>query len=259
MADNNHNFVDPATGTKAYNGPSTLTKGNHDHMPARDGSYLPTDERGHIQASSLGGSNKPENIAPQAKDLNHGSWNNMEAAERDALSPRNGCTIDSEKTAFSSNQPGNRPDAFTANDSVTFPDGQTQTVNLSFANMQNSEQAAINEEATTQTSDLMDAYPNPGDGLRDSMSPEEYADLMAETDAALPNIADYYAEWDYQGVPSSAVENGEPTADWDCETSAALDAGDAGAVSADAPDADTAGATPSGSDDGAGASANDED
>lgn len=251
MKENSYNTIDPETGTKAYNGPSTLTKGNHDHMPARDGSYLPTDERGHIQASSLGGSNKPDNIAPQAKDLNHGSWYNMEAAERDALSPHNGCTIESEKTAFASNQPGNRPDAFTVNDSVTFPDGQNQTVNLSFANMQNNEQAAINEEVNTQASDMLDEFPNPGDSLRDSMSPEEYAELMEETDAALPNIVDYYAEWDYQGVPNSTAETGEATADWDGGVSAAPDAGDAGA--------DTDGAAPGGSDGGAGASADDED
>lgn len=257
MADNNHNFVDPATGTKAYNGPSTLTKGNHDHMPARDGSYLTTDERGHIQASSLGGSNKPENIAPQAKDLNHGSWYNMEAAERDAL--RNGSTIDSEKTAFSSNQPGSRADAFTVNDTITFLDGQTQTVNLSFANMQNSEQAAINEEVNTQASDMLDEFPNPGDGLRDSMSPEEYSALMEQTDAALPNIADHFGEWDYQGAPGSTAETGEPTADWDGGVSVAPDSADVDTVSADDPGADTDGADPSGSDDGAGASADNED
>lgn len=259
MEENSYNTVDPETGTKAFDGPSELTKGNHNNMPARDGSYLPTDERGHIQASSLGGSNKADNIAPQAKDLNHGSWYNMEAAERDALSPHNGCTIESEKTAFASNQPGNRPDAFTVNDSVTFPDGQTQTVTLSFANMQNSEQAAINEKINTQASDMLDEFPNPGDGLRDSMSPEEYAELMEETDAALPNIADYYAEWDYQGAPNSTAETGEPTADWDGGISAAPDAADVGAVSADDPGADADGTDPSGSDDGAGASADDED
>ena len=36
-----------------YNGPSEITKGNHDGMPHRDSSYLSTDEREHIQASSL--------------------------------------------------------------------------------------------------------------------------------------------------------------------------------------------------------------
>lgn len=257
MKENSYNTFDPENGTKAYNGPSELTEGNHNNMPARDGSYLPTDERGHIQASSLGGSNKPDNITPQAKDLNHGSWYNMEAAERDAL--QSGCTIESEKTAFSSNQPGGRADAFTVNDSITFPDGQTQTVNMSFANMQNSEQASINEEVNTQASDMLDEFPNPGDSLRDSMSPEEYGELMEETDAALPNIADYYAEWDYQGAPGSTAETDEPTADWDGGVSAASDAGDVGAVSADDPGADADGADPTGGDDGAGASADDEE
>ena len=257
MKENSYNTIDPETGTKAYNGPSELTKGNHDHMPARDGSYLPTDERGHIQASSLGGSNNPDNITPQAKDLNHGAYYSMEAAERDAL--RNGSTIDSEKIAFSSNQPGNRSDAFMVNDTITFADGQTQEVHLSFSNMQNSEQAAINEEATAQTSDMMDAFPNPGDGLRDSMSPEEYSALMEQTDAALPNIADHFVEWDYQGAPGSTAETGEPTADWDGGLSVTSDAGDVGTVSADDPGAATDGADLCGSDDGAGASADDED
>ena len=257
MADNSYNTVDSVTGTQTFDGPSEITKGNHNNMPARTSAYLPTDERGHIQASSLGGSNSRDNIAPQARDLNHGSWYNMENAERGAL--RSGSTIDTEKTAFVSNQPGGRPDAFMANTSISFPSGQTQEIHLSFSNMQNNEQLAINEEVMAQASDMMNASPNPGDGLRDSMSPEEYADLMEETDAALPNIADYYAEWDYQGVPSSAVETGEPTADWDGGVSATPNAGDVGAVSADDPGIDTAGADLSGSDDGAGASADDED
>lgn len=69
-----YNTVDLDTGTKDYVGPSELTKGNHDGMPPRDSSYLSTDERGHIQASSLSGDNSKLNIAPQAKDLNHGAY-----------------------------------------------------------------------------------------------------------------------------------------------------------------------------------------
>lgn len=249
MKENSYNTFDPATGTKTFDGPSELTKGNHNNMPSRDDSYLPTDERGHIQASSLGGSNKPDNIAPQAKDLNHGAYYNMEAAERNAL--RDGSTIDSEKTAFSSNQPGNRPDAFIVNDSITFSDGQSQDVHLSFSNMQNSEQTAINDEATAQASDMMDAFENPGDSLRESMSAEEYADLMEETDAALPNIADYYAEWDYEGPADMNAETGEAAADWD------------GGISAEAPGSDIDGADPGGTDGadpsgGDGASADDD-
>lgn len=71
MNNQNYNSVDPETGTIIYNGPSELTKGNHTNMPHRTESYLPTDERGHIQASSLGGSNSRENIVPQSADLNH--------------------------------------------------------------------------------------------------------------------------------------------------------------------------------------------
>lgn len=257
MADDNYYFVDPATGTKAYYGPSELTKGNHNNLPATDGSYLPTDERGHIQASSLGGSNKPENIAPQARDLNHGSWYNAEGAERDSL--RSGNTIDSEKIAFSSNQPENRPDAFLLNDSIHFSDGQTQEVHLSFSNMQNSEQAEINEEAATQASDMMDAFHNPGDGLRDSMSPQEYAELMEQTDAALPSIGDHFAEWDYEGPAGMTAETGEAAADWDGGSAvASVDVG-AGDPSADISGVDADGADCDGSDGGASSSASDED
>lgn len=268
MADSNYNTVDPATGSKTYNGPSVLTKGNHNNMPSRTDAYLPTDERGHIQASSLGGSNKADNIAPQAKDLNHGDYYNMEGAERDAL--RSGSTIASEKTAFSSNQPGNRPDAFLVNDTITFESGQTQEVHLSFANMQNSEQEAINEEINVQTSDMLDELPNSGDAFRDSMTAEEYADLMEKTEADLPNIADYYAEWDYEDTPGSTAETGEAAADWDGGVSGAsvgegtgegVSAGDPGSDPGGAnPDgSDSGGADPDGSDGGAGASSDDED
>lgn len=273
MAEDKTNTVDPNTGTKTYVGPSEITKGNHDNMPKRDSSYLPTDERGHIQASSLGGSNKPENIAPQSYDLNHGSWLSMENAEKAAINDeKNPATIQSEKTAFASNQPGGRPDAFTAKDTINFADGNTQTVNLSFANMQNDQQAAINDEVNAQTESLMDEYANPGDTLRDSMTAEEYAELMEETDAALPNIADYYSEWDYQGNPTVS-ETETSTADWDGvtadgtvaegggvstdSTGATTDSGSTADPGGAEPDGGDSGAGPDGGDDG-GASADDD-
>ena len=175
MANNNYNHVDPRTGTITYNGPSVTTKGNHNNMPGRTSAYLSTDDRGHIQASSLGGSNKSDNVVPQSSDLNRrgGSYYSMEEGERAAL--KNGAAIQSEKIAYVNGQPGNRPEALMINDSITYSDGQTQTVHLSFANMTNAEQEALNAESIAQASDMMDAYPNPGDELRASMSPEEYA------------------------------------------------------------------------------------
>ena len=214
MSNHSYNSVDPKTGTIEFNGPSELTKGNHDHMPSRTSAYEPTDERGHVQASSLGGSNNRSNIVPMAKDLNHGSYAHMEQAERNAL--RDGHTIASDqKISFSSNQPGNRPDAFMVNSNITFSNNETQTIHLSFANMQNDQQAALNNEVSIQASDMMDQFDNPGDSLRGSMTAEEYATLMEQTDAQLlPSIEDQYAQWDYQGAPTTA-ESLEAVSNWD--------------------------------------------
>ena len=50
------------TGAITYVGTSEITKGNHNNMPSRTEAYRETDERGHIQASSLSGSNKSNNV-----------------------------------------------------------------------------------------------------------------------------------------------------------------------------------------------------
>lgn len=215
------NTVDQKTGTITYKGELHVTKGNHDNMPRRTDVYQPHPneptpekgvayERGHVNASSLGGSNNRDNIAPMAYDVNHGGYAAMEQGERDALA--DGASISSEKTAYSSN-PDDKPSAFTVNDEVTFKDGSTQTVNLSFANMSYAEQEAQNAELAA--TDCQDEYPNPGDTLRESMTTEEYSDLMEKTDAELPGIRDYYTEWDYQGSPETDVTpaDSEPAPD----------------------------------------------
>lgn len=219
-----YSSIDSKTGTVRYDGPIEIRLGDHSNMPSRTYAYLPTDERGHVQASSLGGSNGRENIVPQSADLNHGSYTFMEQAERMAL--KDG-TIHSEKIAFASNQPGQRPDAFIVNDQVTYADGTTQDVHLSFANLTNAEQDQMNAEAASLPAE---DYPNPGDGLRDSMSAEAYAELMEETDAQLPSISDEYAEADYSGVPTSAEA-------WDSDFSSDTDSSpsaDCDGTSADA-------------------------
>jgi len=149
----------------------------------------------------------------------------MEQAERTAL--KDG-TIHSEKIAFASNQPGQRPDAFIVNDQVTYADGTTQDVHLSFANLTNAEQDQMNAESTSLPAE---DSPNPGDGLRDSLgSPEAYAELMEETDAQLPSVSDEYADADYSGVPASAEA-------WDSDFASDADsssAADCDGASADA-------------------------
>lgn len=134
-------------------------------MAAKYSSYLSTDETGHSQASFLSGDNSETNIAPQAKDLNHGSYLSVENGEKAALIKGN--TIESQKISYSSVQPGNRPDAF----------------------MMNAEQENLNEELSN--SDMLNS-PNPRDTLRAHMSTEEYADLMEKIDTGGLNIQDTY-------------------------------------------------------------------
>lgn len=236
------NIVD-SNGTITYVGASEITKGNHNNMPSRTDAYLETDERGHIQASSLGGSNKPDNVVPQSADLNHGAYYSMEQGERAALN--NGAEIQSEKTAYISNQPSGRPDSFIVNDTVSYADGQTQNVHLSFSNLTNAEQNGMNMESTEKVSDMYDAFPNPGDSLREVIPADEYAQLMEETDSSLPNVSDLYeehieitptdsvADWDY--ISSTSETTIENEAEWDFEVSD--DIGnvdvDAGSVEAD--------------------------
>ena len=212
MADKTYT-VDPVNGNVNYTGPTETTKGNHKGMPSRTEAYLPTDERGHVQASSEGGSNKRDNVVPMAHDLNHGSYLHMENAEKAAHN--DGMKVTSDKTAFVGSQPGDRPAAFIVNDTLEFQDGTTQNVHLSFSNMQDDQQTAVNNESIAVASEMMDEFDNPGDALRDSMTAEEYAELMEETDVELPNIADYFSEWDYEGpgTETNAELGTESTAD----------------------------------------------
>ena len=189
MRNPEYSSIDTSNGNVSWNGPLSLERGDHSHMPSRTESYLPGDERGHINASSLGGGNSVNNVVPQHSDLNHGAYYSMEQGERTAL--QHGCSIDSSKTAIVNGQPGDRPVAFMVNDNITYPDGHMETINFSFTNESNATQQAWNDQVAA----LPGAYdaPNPGDGLRESMSSAEYAQLMEATDAELPGIADYYS------------------------------------------------------------------
>lgn len=215
-----HSAVDLKTGNITYSGPLEITKGNHDHMPARTDAYLPGDERGHVNASSLGGGNTSSNVVAQNSDVNHGAYYSMEQGERAAL--QNGATIDSNKVAIVNGQPGDRPEAFMVSDTVTYADGHSETLHHSFTNESYANQQAWNDQSAALPG-TFDA-PNPGDGLRDSMSPEAYADLMERTDAELPGIAADYAPADFSGVPDSVAEAG-PAAGSVSDSSAEANAG----------------------------------
>lgn len=189
MRSSTYSSIDPSNGNVIWNGPLSVEKGNHAGMPARTEAYLPCDERGHVNASSLGGKNTPSNVVAQHRDLNHGAYLSMENGERHAL--QNGASIDSEKIAVVDAQPGDRPTTFMVNDAVTYADGHTEPIHHSFTNESNVDQIAWNGIASS----LPGTYdaPNPGDELRESMSSVEYSELMETTDAGLSDLTGDYA------------------------------------------------------------------
>ena len=199
----NYTVVDSNTGTVTSHSNLEITKGNHKGMPSRTSAYLPGDERGHIQASSLGGSNDPSNIVPQHHDVNRYGWRDMERGETDAL--KNGASIDSTKIAYVDGKSGDRPSAFMVNDKITYPDGHTENVHLSFSNESYADQAEEERIVASLGDEIYDA-PNP-DAARESMSPEEYKALMEEADQVDFDIRDEYAPADYSGLPPSARED----------------------------------------------------
>ncbi len=221
MSSNNYSSIDPVTGNVSWDGPLSIGKGNHSHMPSRTEAYLPGDERGHVNGSSLKGSNTPENVVPQNADVNHGAYYSMERGERSAL--LSGAAIDSSKTAVVNAQPGARPDLFTVTDNVTYSDGHAESIHHSFTNASYADQQAWNDMSAALP-DTFDA-PNPGNVLADSMSSSEYAELMENTDAELPGISEDYAAADFSGVP------GTDSAASDADTAASGESSDSSADS----------------------------
>lgn len=204
MRNPEYSTVDPQTGNVTYHGPLEIMKGSHSNMPSRTEAYLPGDERGHVGASSLGGTNSRSNVVAQDKNVNHGGYLSVERGERSAL--KNGADIISEKTAVVDSQPGDRPTTFMVNDTVTYADHHTESIHHSFTNESYAAQSEWNDISAALPGTFEGA--NPGDSLRDSMGTAEYASLMEETDAALPNLADEYAPADFSGVPGSMAETG---------------------------------------------------
>lgn len=217
-----YSSVDPETGNVKWDGPLGLEKGNHDGMPHRTASYRPGDERGHVNASSTGGVNNTTNVVPQNADLNHGAYYFMEKGESNAL--QNGASIDSEKTAVVNCQPGNRPDVFTVNDTVTYSDGHSEEIHFSFTNESN----ATQEEWNDMTSSFPDTYdaPNPGDSLRDSMETSEYTELMEETDMSLFSLEEEYEPADFFGDPYAVSDMENDAADMYDDVDEGIDDGD---------------------------------
>ena len=209
MHKSEYSSIDSTNGNVSWKGPLSVEKGDHSGMPPRTDAYLPGDEKGHVNASSLAGDNSEANVVAQNKDLNHGGYLSIERGERDAL--QNGADIYSEKTAIVDSQPGDRPSTFIVNDTVTYADGHSENIYNSFTNESNANQVEWND----MSSSLPDTYdaPNPEDNLRDLMGAEEYADLMEETDTALFNLTADYAPSDFSGDPYAISENETDIAD----------------------------------------------
>lgn len=229
MRNPENSLVNPNTGDVTYNGPLSLEKGDHSHMPSRTDAYNLNDERGHVNASSLGGVNSNTNVVAQHRDINHGAYLSVEKGERTAL--QNGATITSEKTAVVNSQPGDRPSTFTVNDSVTYLDGHTELIYHSFTNESYADQAVWNDMSASLPG-IFDSD-NPGDGLRDSMDSESYISLMESTDAEIPGLAEDYAPAEFSGVPDSEdtasasadIGVGDDTGSGGCTIDSGTDAG----------------------------------
>ena len=238
MRNPEYSSVDPKTGNVTYNGPLSLEKGDHSHIPSRTDAYLPGDERGHVAASSLGGTNGRSNIVAQNHDINQISFRGIERGETKAL--LNHATIQSERIAIVDGKSGDRPNSFLINDTVTYPDGRTELVHHSFTNESYANQAVWNDMSAS----LPDTFDgdNPGDGLRSAMDNDSYASLMESTDAEMPGLAEDYAPADFSGVPdstdtaSATANNGidNDTGFGDCSTDSGGDAGSSDAGGADA-------------------------
>ena len=199
--------TNPDNGTIGSRGFLEVTEGDHSNMPKRTDAYPEFYERGHTNASSLGGANHTLNVQPQARDLNHGTYYSMEQGERGAL--KSGAVF-SEKIAYNSGPVGTAPDTYIINDTVTHADGSTHTVHLSFANLNNAEQEAF-QQTLDQHIDMLDA-PNPGDVGREMFSPDEYAQLMEECEAAMGDVQDEYSsdwsETSYVDADVSVTDDG---------------------------------------------------
>lgn len=234
--------TDTETGTTTASGRLQnlpATRNTAAQRAAGGAARLPTDQGGHLVAARFNGPSTQENLYAQSGNLNQGVYRTMENAEANLLAQ--GATIDTERTAFLSGS--SRPSAFLVNDTITYADGKTSEVHLSFPNLSTSELEEIDEEMSRF--DIPDD-PNPGDTLREEFSPAEYAALMESTDASLPGIRDMFDE------PSAGTSTSSPTAEGDMDTSlpASEAPGGSGISSSEAGGISDDGGIPDGGDDG---------
>lgn len=231
---NDYEFsIDTETGTTTVRGnlqSETAARGGKVGVPGK----LSTDHEGHLVAARANGPAIPENLHAQDRQLNQGTYKRVENAEQRLLADN--ATIQTERIAFTTDLQGGRgerPSAFMVNDRITYADGQTQDVHLSFANMTVNEQENINQSLDAHV-DMLDV-PNPGDTLRDSMSSMEYANLMENTDSEMPGIREEFEEqismsmpmesavesdlWDFDNAEFTEATNTDPISDWSFDAS----------------------------------------
>ncbi len=149
--------------------------------------------KGHLIAARSNGAIIEENVFSQDAGLNQGVYKKVENAEM-RLVQKDSALVFTEKTAFISNRNEGlpRPDAYMINDTIFYSNGDMDTVHLSFANISASEQEVLNDESSFVAFD--NNMENPEDTLRDTMTEEEYTELMEKTDNELLNISEEYAK-----------------------------------------------------------------
>lgn len=193
------------SGSVVYIGHLEIARRSHKSMCSRNAAYRATDDRGHLLRRSYRGAlNNRSNVFRQDHDINHKAMYSIEKGERAAL--KNGAVIWSERTAFISNQPYGRPDAFINTDRIDYGNNSPQLVSHSLLNEPYVVQDSLNEKSAAIFSEVT-ALPNPNDTLRAENTAEEYSLLMEETNQYLPTISDDMQQWDYSGLPPSAAEN----------------------------------------------------
>ena len=211
---NDYTFsVKPTTGTTTAKGTLQNEKSTRNNTLQKNaGGVLREmgEEGGHLVATRLNGPAIPENHFAQVKSLNRSQFKVIENAEHRLISnAEHPASIQTERIAFMSHakrEDGVHPDAFMINDTITYPSGSEQKVHFSFANISNKDQEKLNQELDTKIE--IEDIANPNDFLRESMSIEEYAELMEETDEGLPTLRDEFEEhittsntnWDFDNT-----------------------------------------------------------
>ena len=151
-----------------------------------DGYNSAETDKGHLIAARAGGPAEDYNVSAQDRTLNRGSYKTVENAELRLANEGN--TVETEKIAYVSN-PGDKPDAYMVNDTITTPEGETHEIHHSFQNASPQEQQEW-EDLAEQYNDY-DEYGNP-DPARESMSPEEYNALLEEAEETEDSVKDEY-------------------------------------------------------------------